>query len=171
MPGSHLEWTAIGLCLVLIGLKSGGLNIWDEKRNTEQIFSETEGLPQVCPQVTQGSSGLKWCAPRCQVLICPECCFNPICKTKRRKQCEWTQYLCANAASCNPPSDSGNLGLIKNVTILEASMETKLHQNFRKWSTMACVVFNPINKFYCYYQNHTSYIHIVIIAKGSEGPL
>merc|ERR1712126_129356 len=110
MPGSHLGWTAIGLCLVLIGLKS-----------------ETEGLPQVCPQVTQGSSGLKWCAPRCQVLICPECCFNPICKTKRRKQCEWTQYLCANTASCNPPSDSGNLGLIKNGTILEASMETKLH--------------------------------------------
>ena len=128
MPGSHLGWTAIGLGLVLIGLKSGGLNIWDEKRNTEQIFSDTEGLPQVCPQVTQGSSGLKWCAPRCQVLICPECCFNPICKTKRRKQCEWTQYLCA-AGNCNPPSDSGNLGLIKKYNYFR-SFDGK--QNFIK---------------------------------------
>merc|ERR1711872_523593 len=72
MPGHRLVWAIVGLILVLIGLNS-----------------ETEGSPQV----TQNSSGLKWCLPSCPFSLNKGCCVNPICKRKRREQCKWTDVL------------------------------------------------------------------------------
>ena len=76
------SWSSLDSTQVLNPLR-------EEKSNLTNLFSETEGSPQV----TQNSSGLKWCSPSCPVLLNKECCFNPICKKKRQEACRWTDYL------------------------------------------------------------------------------
>ena len=86
MPSHRVQWAIVGLILVLIGLNSGAQYfLGGEKQHMTNLFSEIEASPQA----TQNSSGLKWCP----VLLNKECCFNPICKKKRREACRWTDYL------------------------------------------------------------------------------
>ena len=53
---------------------------------------EIEGL-SLSPR---DSSGYRWCSPRCDVSRHPQCCYNPVCRSKKPLGCVWHLYAGAN---------------------------------------------------------------------------
>ena len=42
---------------------------------------------------TEPSIAFGWCSPRCNVRRRKGCCYNPVCRRKRRKACQWFNFL------------------------------------------------------------------------------
>ena len=42
---------------------------------------------------TKPSSAFAWCSARCNVWRHPGCCYNPVCRRKRKRACRWMNFL------------------------------------------------------------------------------
>ena len=78
--------SALGASLCPSGNCSGDCEMPFEQE-TNQIESRRWSA------ATLPSSAFKWCTRRCNVRRHPGCCYNPVCRRRKRKACRWMNYL------------------------------------------------------------------------------
>ena len=79
--------SALGASLCPSGNCSGNCEIPFEPETSSE--GETRGRSLA----TQPSSAFAWCSARCNVWRHRGCCYNPVCRRRRRRACRWMNYL------------------------------------------------------------------------------
>ena len=92
--GASCEGTcsALGAVLCPSGNCSGSCEMpFEEEEETKEAISR--GFSS---GATKPSKAYRWCSPRCNVWKTKGCCYNPICKRKRSKECRWIDFITGN---------------------------------------------------------------------------
>ena len=59
-------------------------------------IDSSSSIPKLESTGVSDSSGYRWCSPRCNVSRYPQCCYNPVCRSKKPMGCVWHLYAGAN---------------------------------------------------------------------------